>query len=69
MKEGALVKWIPPYCYHLSPLDNGAFGYVCKWLQNYAFLYATKPVHEITDAAFSSVGAEVGRMSFHQCYF
>ena len=20
------VKFIPPYCYHLSPLDNGAFG-------------------------------------------
>ena len=23
------VKFIPPYCYHLSPLDNGAFG--CEW--------------------------------------
>ena len=20
------VKFIPPYCYHLSPLDNGAYG-------------------------------------------
>ena len=23
------VLFIPPYCYHLSPLDNGAYGCVC----------------------------------------
>ena len=23
------VLFIPPYCYHLSPLDNGAYGCEC----------------------------------------
>ena len=32
---GASVRFIPPYCHALSPLDNGAFGALVRWLQRH----------------------------------
>lgn len=32
--RGAIVLFTPPYCWDLTPLDNGAFGSVKKWLMD-----------------------------------
>jgi hypothetical protein len=33
MKTHIHVMFIPPYCYHLSPLDFGAYGLVERFLR------------------------------------
>lgn len=32
---GGMVLYTPPYCWNLTPLDNGAFGALKQWLQRY----------------------------------
>ena len=32
-ERGAVVRYIPPYCWFLSPLDNGAYGRLVAWLR------------------------------------
>ena len=33
------MRYIPPYCHFLSPLDNGAFGALVRWLRaNYEYV-------------------------------
>ena len=69
------VRFIPPYCYHLSPLDNGAFGLVADFLKQNAADYATQPISVGLDKAFrvyrtgSEAGALAGRMCFHNCKY
>ena len=39
VQHRAVVRYIPPYCWFLSPLDNGAFGALVRWLgQNYYYV-------------------------------
>ena len=33
--RGGIVVFTPPYCWDLTPLDNGAFGGVKRWLQQH----------------------------------
>ena len=32
---GGHVRFLPPYAFKLTPLDNGAFGMVVRWLQQH----------------------------------
>ena len=40
------VKFIPPYCFRLSPLDNGACGLVVRWLRANAHLYGHESIEQ-----------------------
>lgn len=62
------VKFLPPYCYHLSPLDNGAFGYIVRMLQQHADYYATMTIENALSDVFAYVSPETARMCFHNCY-
>ena len=59
------VRFIPPYCYHLSPLDNGAFGLVADFLKQNAADYATQPISVGLDKAFRvyRTGSEAGALA------
>ena len=69
LKTHIQVKFIPPYCYHLSPLDNGAYGYVVGFLKANSDFYADKPIEVALDAGFRSVGGDAARMCFHNCRY
>ena len=66
---GASVRFIPPYCHALSPLDNGAFGALVRWLQRHhdnvqqvGIAVAMEIVASITSTATAaaSLGAAFG---------
>ena len=66
---------IPPYCCHLSPLDNGAFGLVADFLRQNAADYAEQHISVRLDKAFrvyrtgSKAGALAGHNSTtHMCF-
>ena len=63
------VRFIPPYCYHLSPLDNGAFGLVADFLKQNAADYATQPISVGLDKAFRvyRTGSEAGALAGRIC--
>ena len=35
--KGFLVLYTPPYCFNLTPLDNGAFGLLKRYLRHHYF--------------------------------
>ena len=43
------------YCYHLSPLDNGAYGLIVGFHKAHADLYGQRPIEAGMSAAFRSV--------------
>lgn len=65
----AQVRFIPPYCYHLSPLDNGAFGWVCGYLQTHHLRLGQGSIEAALDEAFSNMPPEVARYCFHNCNY
>lgn len=50
--RGGIVLYLPPYCFDLTPLDNGAFGCVRRWLQRHARWVESVGVQEGLDCAF-----------------
>ena len=66
LKTHIQVKFIPPYCYHLTPLDNGAYGLVVRFLQSHPE-YAQRPIQDGLSAAFHSVSGEAARWCFPPC--
>ena len=70
LEQYVKVLFIPPYCYHLSPLDNGAFGWVVHFLQapeNARF--GQRPIREGLSAAFSAMPESAARYCFHNCNY
>jgi len=65
------ILFIPPYCYHLSPLDNGAFGYVTRHLKLNADYYSNMPIEQALNEAFRHVNgdASIARWCFHNCMY
>ena len=63
------VKFIPPYCFHLSPLDNGAYGLVVRWLKANAHKYGHEPIDTQLTRAFRMVGPRAARWCFHNCKY
>ena len=64
--KGAFVLWLPPYCWHLNPIEEG-FGAVRQWLMRNKPLVSVLPggTQGMLDAAFSSVTLEQARSCFH----
>lgn len=63
------VLFIPPYCYHLSPLDNGAYGYVVRYLRQHAQHYARMPIQEaLSDVFENHFSDSTARMCFYNCF-
>ena len=63
------VKFIPAYCYHLSPLDNGAYGLVVNWLKATAHRYGHEPIKVQLTRAFRSISQDAARWCFHNCKY
>ena len=65
---GGAVKFLSPYSWHLSPLDNKAFGFVVRYLQIHHLRLAQVPLETALDEAFTySVDAAGARHCFHLC--
>ena len=58
---------IPPYCSHLSPLDNGAFGLVADFLRQNVADYAEQHISVRLDKAFRiyRTGSKAGALAGH----
>ena len=70
LEQYVKVLFIPPYCYHLSPLDNGAFGWTVNFLkasENKHF--GQRPIQEGLTAAFLAMPATAARYCFHNCNY
>ena len=51
--KGVALKFIPPYCWFLSPLDNGAFGRLVQFLRANSGL-TSRSIEEACEAGFMS---------------
>ena len=58
---------IPPYCYRLSPLDNGVFRLVADFLKKNAADYAVQHISVGLDKAFPvyRTGSKAGALAGH----
>jgi hypothetical protein len=52
--RGCEVRFIPPYCWFLSPLDNGAYGRLVRWMQANAALCASRPIRDALEMAMQA---------------
>lgn len=69
-EKGALLLFTPPYCWDLTPLDNGAFGMVKRWLMDHAkrldsFQYTTRQA--LDEAFHEAVSPSAARSFFYEC--
>jgi hypothetical protein len=64
---GGLVLFTPPYCFDTTPLDNGAFGLVKRYLQRHSDIFDQVPLERALDRAFESVTPGDARFCFRQC--
>ena len=65
---GGIVRFLPPYCFDLTPLDNGAFGMVKRYLQKHAWLVEEVGIEHALDRAFRKMGGgKIGRYCFRNC--
>ena len=69
LKSHIQVKFIPAYCFHLSPLDNGAYGLVVRWLKANAHRYGHEPIEQQLSRAFRAVTGDQARWCFHNCRY
>jgi len=67
LRQHIKVRFIPPYCYHLSALDNGAYGLVVHFLKQNSHMYGDRPIEVGLRAAFASVGSGAAAWCFHKC--
>ena len=44
--QGCEVRFLPPYCWWLSPLDNGAYGLLVRWMRSNSHLVASVPMEQ-----------------------
>ena len=64
---GGMVIFLPPYCFTTSPLDNGAYGLVVRWLQRNAGRVRAVGLQQGMDEALSSLSASDARYCFQNC--
>jgi hypothetical protein len=69
MNSHIKVMFIPPYCYHLSPLDYGAFGLVTRYLKAHSEEHKGLSIEEQLSHAFRSFTEDQARWCFHQCNY
>ena len=66
---GGMVLFTLAYCFDCTPLDNGAFGLVKRYLKKHSDIFSRVSMEEALDAAFESVGARHARYCFKLCKF
>ena len=67
---GAVVRYIPPYCWFLSPLDNGAYGRLVAWLRANAEWAARVGMKHACDTGLGAcMSDEDNRRCWYQCGF
>jgi len=69
--RGGIVLFTPPYCWDLTPLDNGAFGAVKRFLQSRMILIRDNDIDTAIalDTAFrEAVNPAFARRCWYQCY-
>jgi hypothetical protein len=66
---GGWVFFLPPYCWHLSPLDNGAFGYVVKYLEANSTRLCRMPLSDALAEAFSALRGKQARECWENCEY
>ena len=76
-RHAGLVLYLPPYCWDLTPLDNGVFGQLKLWLQgennqwakrkglDFAIDYA---LYNIFGRGGGGAARRVARSCFRRCY-
>ena len=65
---GGKVRFLPPYAFKLTPLDNGAFGMVVRYLQrHFARLSQTVNGGDIRDALDDAFLHAVDRRGARMC--
>lgn len=63
------VKFIPPYRHELSPLDNGAYGWVVDFLKARNAFYAREDIRVGLNEAFLQMPEDAARHCFHNCRY
>jgi hypothetical protein len=63
------VLIIPPYRHDLSPLDNGAYGWVVQFLQRNNLQFAHDEPEVGLDAAFEAFPRAAARHAYHNCLY
>ena len=69
-QAGGIVLYLPPYCWDLTPLDNGAFGMVKRDLQKTAWItqLLDYDLEGALDKAFyKAQGRRKGEYCFKNC--
>ena len=63
-----ILLYTPPYCFDCTPLDNGAFGWVKRFLQKRGYL-ARQGLNMALDTAFRAVRPRHARSFFRNCTY
>ena len=64
---GVVLLYTPPYCFDCTPLDNGAFGWVKRYLQKHAGTFEHVDLDLALDQAFRRVRPRHARCFFRNC--
>ena len=51
---GCEVRFMPPYCWFLSPLDNGAYGRIVAWMRANPTIVACGPMWRVLEEGMRS---------------
>ena len=68
-QAGGIVRFLPPYCWHLTPLDNGLFGLMVRRVRAICAADRAKTVSAAIDEALSNMSPADCRMCFHNCEY
>lgn len=64
---GGIVIFTPPYCWDTTPLDNGAFGWVRRWLQHNESWCEAVGLERALARAFTAVTPSMARSFYRNC--
>ena len=63
---GGIVRFTPPYCFDCTPLDNGAFGWVKRYVMKKDYLRQAS-MDRALEAAFKAMPAKKAEEFFRNC--
>ena len=66
-QAGGILLYTPPYCFDCTPLDNGAFGWIKRYLQKNSSRLAALPLERALAKAFEAAGPSEARSWFREC--
>ena len=69
VRHGLRLHYTPPYCYDCTPLDNGAFGWVRRYLQKQSKTFRHISLKLALHRAFKRVSRACARCFFRNCEY